>query len=206
MKKGKYIVFEGIDHCGKSTQERLFAEYVRKNNIDCVEIEEPGGTSVGRGIRTLLLDERNWAMYPETELLLFEASRNQLFEEIIIPRLNEGKCVISDRSYLSTEAYQHYGRGMNMKAIKYLNKISTKNVRPNLAFIFDLPVEIALASKMEKDRIESLHLNYHNRVRNGYLEIARQNNGFCVLIERGNKGIEEIHEEVKYHARKKLKL
>ncbi|MBI4116350.1 dTMP kinase [Candidatus Pacearchaeota archaeon] len=208
--KGKYLAFDGIDYSGKSTQARLLAEYLRKKNIDCVETREPGGTNIGKSIRATLLDERNNRMEPITELLLFEASRNQLFEEVIIPSIERGEHVVSDRSYISTEAYQGYGRGMNMGTIKYLNEMTTRGIKPDLAIILDFSVEEALALKRDRDRIEQWALENHgkffDRVRDGFLEIAKQNADFCVVIERGKKRIEEIHEEVKYRVKKRFEL
>ncbi len=202
--KGNYIVFEGIECSGKTTQSKILANYLRRIREDVIETREPGRTDLGGKIRGILLDKTLEIYSPEAELFLFEADRAELFKQIIIPSLKRGEQIIADRSYLSTEAYQGYGRGMNLDMIKNFNKIATYGIKPDLAFIFDMPVEEAFASKVKKDRIESLSMEFHNRVRQGFLEIAAQNKDICILIERGNKKIEEIFEEVKYHARKKI--
>lgn len=206
MKKGNYIIFEGIENSGKTTQSKILAGHLRSIGERVIETREPGGTNLGRDIRRILLNKTSEIYSPEAELFLFEADRAELFKQVIIPSLERGEQVITDRSYWSTESYQGYGRGMNLEMIRNFNKIATYGTKPDLAFIFDMPVEEALASKTKKDRMESLGMEFHNKVRHGFLEIAAKNKDICILIERGNRGIEEISEEVKYNVKERLGL
>lgn len=197
--RGNYIVLEGGEHLGKTTQSGLLASRLRKLGISTLEVREPGYTPLGNEIRSLLLAKDYEGMAPETELLLFAAQRAELFEKEIVPALRRGDQIISDRSYISAEAYQGHGRGMDLGMIRDINNIATKGIKPDLAFIFDMSIEKALNKKMEKDRIELAGIEFHQRVREGFLEIAAQNPDFCVLIERKDKSIEEVHEEIYKH-------
>ncbi len=206
-KKGNYILFEGIENSGKTTQSGLLRKYFESLGIPFIQLREPGSTYVGNGVRAILLDNtKEGIQSSEAELFLFEAARAELFQREIIPSLKRGEQIIADRNYFSSEAYQGYGRGMNLEMIRQLNSIATYGMKPDLAFIFDRPAEEALKAIEKKDRMESLGNDFHKRVRQGYLEIAAQNPDFCILIERENKTREEIHEEVKYHVKTNLGL
>ncbi|MEK6897966.1 MAG: dTMP kinase [Nanoarchaeota archaeon] len=205
-KRGNYILFEGVEGCGKTTQAKLLHDYFSERNIGSVLLREPGGTSLGDIIRKILLDKKSEIRSLEAELFLFESARAELFAEEIIPNLERNNHVIADRGYFSSEVYQGYGRGMDLSMIMHLNNIATYGIKPNLAFIFDIPVNVGLESKKDKDRIESLGTDFHEKVRIGFLEIAAQNKDFCILIKRGNKQIEEIQEEVKHYVKERLDL
>jgi len=186
MKRGMFIVFEGIDWCGKTTQFKLFLDFLNKLEIDFLNPapREPGGCNVSEQIRSILLDERNRALVSQTELLLYEAARAQLCSEIIQPALMNGKLVLLDRFYDSTTAYQGYGRQMNIDQINWLNNFAVYGkIIPDLTFYFDLSVEIAMKRKGENsDRIEKESIEFFGRVRQGYLKIAEQNPARVVKI------------------------
>lgn len=191
-----FITFEGIDFCGKSTQVELLKNYFEKKGKSVKVIREPGGTEISEKIRDILLDKKNNKMFMETELLLFSASRAQLVREKINPFIKEGAVVISDRFHDSSTAYQGYGRGLPIESVLNVHKLAIGETIPDITFFIDIPVSVAVRRKAEKthqelDRIEVSSNDFFEKVRNGYLTIAKKENRFRIID--GTKSIEEIH-------------
>ena len=173
--KGKFITFEGSECCGKSTQSKLLYEYLQQKGYEVVFLREPGGTKVSEDIRQILLDNKNKSITGETELLLYMASRAQTVSEVIKPALEAGKIVVCDRFLDSTIVYQGYGLGMDIKLIKSLGGFATAGIKPDLTILLELDLEKAMNKICrEKDRIENRSLEYHRKVKNGYLKLAEQ--------------------------------
>ena len=197
--KGIFITFEGIDGCGKSTQCELLKDYLKENDKDFIFVREPGGTVIGERIREILLDKKNSQMTARTELLLFEAARAQITDEVIKPALEEGKIVLCDRFFDSSSAYQGMARGMGMDFVGSLNMAATGGLKPDITFFFDITAEEALARRGKRgeasDRIELAGLKFQEDVRKGYLELAKSSDGRIVTIDATN-GIDEIFAQI----------
>ncbi len=171
--KGLFITFEGSERCGKSTQSKLLYNYLKRKGCNPVYLREPGGTKISEYIRKILLDHHNHTMVAQAELLLYMASRAQLVGEVINPALKKGKIVICDRFLDSTLAYQGYGLGVDVNFIKQVGNFSTNAIKPDLTILLDLPAEKGLRKCGKvKDRIERRCLEYHLKVRRGYLKLA----------------------------------
>ncbi len=186
MKKGVFLSFEGIEGTGKSTQARLLFEHLREKGFDAVLTEEPGGTKIGRKIREVLLSPDHQEMTPLTELLLYFASRTQHLAQVIIPAVNRGAVVITDRFTDSTIAYQGYGRGIALHLLHSLDTIATEGMQPNITLLLDLDVETGLSRNRginKTDRLELEDIGFHKRVRNGFLELAAQQPERIKLID-----------------------
>ncbi|MFA4889679.1 MAG: dTMP kinase [Candidatus Omnitrophota bacterium] len=172
--KGLFITFEGSEGCGKSTQSKLLCEFLKRKGFAVVFLREPGATRISEKIRDILLDGKNQAISAECEMLLYMAARAQIVSEVIKPELAKGKIVVCDRFLDSTLAYQGYGLGVNLAAIKYTGKFATQGIKPDLTIFLDLPLEIGLRHRAKtQDRIEQRHLSYHKRVRAGYLKLIK---------------------------------
>ncbi len=194
-KKGLIISFEGIDGCGKTTQAKLFFQYLLGKNEDAVLLNEPGGTYAGDKIRSILLDRRN-SICPISELLLYLASRTQLLAELIKPAVEKGTTVILDRYVDSTAAYQGYGRGISKELIAYLHRTLVGTLMPDLTFLIDAPAE-RLAEVLEKkgrDRMERESIEFQKRVRKGYLSNAEKHPERIRVIPR--KTQEMTHKKI----------
>ena len=194
-----FITFEGLDFCGKSTQIELLKNFLENENKETLVIREPGGTEISEKIREILLDKKNSGMTSETELLLFYASRAQLFKQVIEPNLKRGVFVLSDRFYDSSTAYQGYGRGLDIDFIKALNKFALNNKKPDLTFFIDLPLEKLNERKLKHgasnlDRIETSDEDFYKRVRRGYLDLANECERIKVID--GTRSIEEVSKEI----------
>jgi dTMP kinase len=174
-----FITFEGPEGCGKTTQLKLLAAYLREQGYDVLTIREPGSTSIGDKVRAILLDEANTDMLPTTEFLLFSASRAQLVGEVINTHLAGGGVVLCDRFADSSLAYQGYGYGRDLADLRAITQFATGGLVPSLTLFFDVPVEIGLQRKAKGDgdawnRMEQKEIAYHQRVREGYLTMARE--------------------------------
>lgn len=172
---GKLIVLEGGEGTGKTTQVRLLAERLRAAGHTVTTVREPGGSVVGDRVREILLDRAHADLDPRAELLLYEASRAELVASVIAPRLRAGDWVLCDRFTDSTLAYQGYGRGLDLDSIRALNALATAGVEPSLTVLIDLDPTVGLARATEAgaDRLEAEELAFHERVRAGFLELAR---------------------------------
>ncbi len=170
-----FIVFEGGEGCGKSTQTRALLRRLSKDGFRAVLTREPGGTRLGERVRRYLKQTGETRISPLAELFLIATARAQLVSEIIRPELEKGKTVICDRFTPSTLAYQGYGRGLNTDALREVNDIATDGMSPDLIVLLDIPIEDGLGRKKskERDRFESESLAFHARVRRGYLDMAK---------------------------------
>ncbi len=175
--KGVFITFEGIEGCGKSTQAHLLSRHLEAEGHDVVVTREPGGTPIAEAIREILLDPANAAMSPLTELLLYEAARAQHVHELVRPAIEAGSIIICDRFYDSTTAYQGAGRRLPEIDFDSLHDMATGGLSPDLTLFLDLPVEEGLkraANAPALDRIERESIEFHERVRQGFLDLAAQ--------------------------------
>ena len=194
-----FITFEGIDFCGKSTQVELLKNYLLKENKKVEIIREPGGTEISEKVRKILLDKKNNQMIMETEIFLFSASRAQLVRQKIRPYLNKKIYVISDRFHDSTTAYQGFGRGVSLESVKHINSLAIGETIPDITFFIDIPVEVAENRKRKKtidrlDRIELSDCNFFNKVRDGYLFLAKTEKRFKIID--GTLPVNEIHHKI----------
>ena len=178
VSKSIFITFEGPDGSGKTLQMKPAAEFLRKQGYIVYPAREPGGTAIGDQVRDILMKMENTSMLPRTETLLFCAARAQLVEEIIQPHLKKGEVVLLDRYADSTLAYQGYGHENDIDLIKKVLDFATGGLTPDLTFLFDLDPEIGLQRRQkgggEWNRMDAYQLQYHERVRQGYLVMARE--------------------------------
>lgn len=187
-----FITFEGGEGCGKSTQARKLDRRLKKLAISSLLTHEPGVTSLGRKVARLLKWTQNVDISPTAELMLFNTSRAQLTAEVIKPSLESGKVVICDRYADSTTAYQGYGRRLDLTVVAEVNRIGTMGLRPDVTFLLDMPVEKGLARKDgNKDRFEVESINFHKRIREGYLKMAAAEPGRWLVVD-AEKSMEEI--------------
>lgn len=170
--KPLFVVLEGPDASGKSTQLRLVADALAAKGVPALATREPGGTPLGEHLRDLVLSP-NSAMNPLTELLLIIGARHEHVEKVIRPALEEGKWVLCSRYTLSSLAYQGWGRGLDLDLIRHLNQLATGGLEPDYVFLLDLPPGVAYERTRERDRFEGEGLEFFTRVRVGYLELIR---------------------------------
>lgn len=183
---GRFVAFEGGDACGKTTQAGLLATKWR-----AVTTREPGGTMLGENLRQLLLD-KNQDIDDRAEALVFAAARAQHVADIIRPTLDEGTDVVCDRFIGSSLAYQGYGRGLDLADIRAISNFATGGLWPDLNVLIDIPVAVAMERKDEPpDRFESLDIEFKERLRNGYLDLANQDPGTWAVVD-GTGSIEEV--------------
>ena len=204
-KKGLLITFEGIDGCGKSVQARRSRRFLLNRGYEVILLREPGSTPVAERLRRILLDKK-LAVPDVTELLLYEAARSELVEKIIRPALRQGKIVLLDRFYDSTTAYQGYGRELDINMVRALHKIATGGIVPDLTILFNVDLKTALARRSKNpDRLESQAAAFHERVRRGFLEIARKERKRVKVID-GTQVLEQVFREVRKLLEQKLNI
>ncbi|HEX2896910.1 MAG TPA: dTMP kinase [candidate division Zixibacteria bacterium] len=204
-KKGLLITFEGIDGCGKSVQARRTLRLLQNRGLDAILLREPGSTPVAERLRRILLDKK--LNIPDvTELLLYESARSELVDKVIRPALRQGKTVLLDRFYDSTTAYQGYGRGLDITMVRALHKIATGGIVPDLTMVFNVDLKTAFARrKKDPDRLESQATAFHERVRRGFLEIARKERKRIKVID-GTQSIGQVFKEIRTLLGQKLQL
>jgi dTMP kinase len=200
MHVGYFITFEGVEGCGKTTQIKLLSEFLSAHGIDTVLTREPGGCPIADKIRTILLDAENRALSPLAELMLYAAARAQHVSEVVIPALNTGNVVLCDRFSDATVAYQSFGRGIDRGVIDTLNLLACQGISPDLTVLVDCDPRVGLdrarrrieaTSGPREERFELEEMTFHQRVRDGYLQLATDEpNRF--LIINGAATIEEI--------------
>jgi dTMP kinase len=199
MRPLPFITFEGSEGSGKSTQVQRLAARLERSGVPCLVTREPGGTPIGETIRELLqFASHNSGMTPEAELLLFEASRSQLVREIIKPALERGMCVIADRFFDSTTAYQGAARRLDRETVKRLNAFAVGDCIPDVTFVLDIDPASA-KSRMQKprrpDRMEKEPAEFYERVRGAYRDLAARESNRIVLIN-GGRNTDEIEKEI----------
>jgi dTMP kinase len=199
MQQGKFVSFEGIEGSGKTTQIALLSEYLKKRNVPHTITREPGGTAVGEGIRKILLNSETIHLTAASELLLFYASRSQNILEKIKPALERGEMVVCDRYYHASMAYQGYGRGIPLDFIQKLTNLVCEPYRPDLTFLLDIEPEVGLvrararnhARTENEGRFEAEDLEFYNKVRDGYLELASEDERIQLIY--ADRPIEAVH-------------
>jgi dTMP kinase len=203
----RFITFEGGDGSGKSTQLKLLEGHLAALGKSCIVTREPGGTSLGKVIRQVLLEIRKQPIASPTELFLYLADRAQHIQEVIAPAIAQDKIVLCDRHTDSTLAYQGYGRGIDLELLRRLNDMASRGIKPELTFLLDCPVEIGLSRTARRrshgdrggnreDRFEREKVEFHERVRHGFLEMARSEpERFCVIAASGS--VEEVFAQIK---------
>lgn len=212
--KGLFITFEGIEGSGKSSQVALLADYLTAQGRQVAVTREPGGTPIGDQVRAILLDPKNRALDPKAELLLYAASRAQHIREVIAPSLKAGTVVLCDRFADATIAYQGYGRGLDLAMISALDRIVTSGIQPDLTLLLDIEASAGLARARGRNhsrgleneaRFENEEIAFHERVRKGYLALARQQPARVRVVdasqplEEVQKNIRKIVEEILQH-------
>ena len=203
MKQGRFVSFEGIEGCGKTTQIGLLSEYLKGHNAPFTVTREPGGTAVGEGIRKILLHSETIHLTSASELLLFYASRSQNITEKIIPALQRGEMVICDRFYDASMAYQGYGRGIPLDFIEKVTDLVCNGYRPETTILLDIDPTLGLSRARARNglraedegRFEMEDVAFYTRIRKGYLELA-EHEPKRIHTVAADRSIDEIHREI----------
>lgn len=192
--RGLFITLEGPDGSGKSTMISLIGEYLKEQGIDHIITREPGGTVIGEKIRGIIIDRENINMGPETEALLFAASRAQHVHEKILPSVEGGKVVVCDRFLLSSLAYQGVGRGLGIQEVKAVNEFGLRGMTPDLILFFHVDPEVTLLRKTKEggDRLEEEGGAFHREVYEGYMTLLKMYPDNVVVID-AEKTVEEVY-------------
>ena len=193
-----FITFDGGDGCGKSTQIKRLAAWLEERGVATVLCRDPGSTLFGDVVREILLRRKDLAIGTVAEMLLFMAARAQLVEEVIRPALEAGKTVLSDRYLLSNFAYQSFGGGVPLDAMQSVGQVATGGLLPDLGFVLDLPYEIALeriGARGTPDRMEGKGAQYHQRVRQGFLDLVALDPDRYFLLD-ASESVEVVHQQI----------
>ena len=193
--QNKFITFEGGEGAGKSTQVKLLAEYLRGQGQEVVLTREPGGTPNAERIRDLLLQNGNW--HGLTEVLLHFAARNEHVNKIIKPALAAGQWVICDRFFDSTIVYQGYGQGVEMNKIEEIKLATLGGFAPDITFLLDIDTETALRRATDHNRYEKMGLAFHKKIRDGFLDLAKEHKRFLVINAAGDAN--KVHKQIIKH-------
>ena len=202
-----FITLEGPEGSGKTSHIPPLVEYLSGKGYVVFPTREPGGTSIGEQIREVIHDLKNVEMHPRTETLLYQAARAQIVEQVFKPRLAAGEIVISDRYYDSTIAYQGYGHQQDLEQVRALVKYATGGLVPDLTVLLDLDIEVGLGRKKkdnEWNRLDAYTVEFHQRVRSGYLEMVRQEPNRWVVVDAGREW-ESVQEELMKVIEERLK-
>ncbi len=194
-----FITLEGPEGSGKTSHLPHLVEYLREKGYTVFPTREPGGTSIGEQIREVLHSLKNTEMHPRTETLLYQAARAQFVEQVVRPRLALGEIVLSDRYADSTLAYQGYGHQQDLEQVRSLIRYATGGLVPDLTILLDVDVEIGLKRKKKADewnRLDAYTVEFHQRVRAGYLEIVKQEPGRWVVVDAGQEW-ERVQDELR---------
>jgi dTMP kinase len=200
-----FITFEGVEGSGKTTQIQRLKNYFTRKGIPCRVTREPGGCPIAEKIRKVLLNPDHQEMVPISELFLYEAARAQHVKEVIQPFLKKGGVVLCDRFNDATLAYQGYGRRLNLKWIERLNRLSSQGIRPDVTFLLDCPSEVGLSRALQRNlalkqeregRFEREEIQFHQRVRKGYLAIAKKEPHRMKVIDT-REGEEKVFENIR---------
>jgi dTMP kinase len=203
-----FITLEGPEGSGKTLQLPKIADYLRQSGYDVLTTREPGGTSISEQIRTVLHNLENKEMDPRTEILLFQASRAQLVEQIIRPHLDKGGIVVSDRYADSTLAYQGYGHQIDIDSLRALVLFATGGLKPDLTILLDVDVEIGLRRKELKgewNRLDAYNLDFHQRVRQGYLRLVQAEQERWEVID-ASQSPAKVQDEMRRVVAERLKI
>ena len=195
---GKFITIEGTEGVGKTTNIEFIQTWLNQQKVDFVTTREPGGTPLAEQIRELLLTPRDEKVCNSAELLLMFAGRAQHLDQVIVPAIQSGRCVVCDRFTDATYAYQGFGRGMDSALISHLERLVQADLRPDLTLILDIPVEIGLQRASQRsapDRFEREQTEFFERVRQGYLSIAANEPQRCVVID-ASQPLEDVQRDI----------
>ena len=195
---GKFITIEGTEGVGKTTNIEFIQTWLNQQQVDFVTTREPGGTPLAEQIRELLLTPRDEKVCNSAELLLMFAGRAQHLDQVIVPAIQSGRCVVCDRFTDATYAYQGFGRGMDSTLIAHLERLVQAELKPDLTLILDIPVEIGLQRASQRsapDRFEREQTEFFERVRQGYLSIAANEPERCVVID-ASQPLEDVQRDI----------
>jgi len=210
---GRFITFEGLDGCGKSTHLERLAEFLREQRLDVLTTREPGGTEIGERVRSILLDSRTQGLAPLAELALMFASRAQLISEVVLPAMNRGTWVLCDRYTDSSEAYQGAGRQLGVDAVRTLHRVLCLGLQPDLTLLLDNDVAASVArarrrnlvspGEANENRFEQENRAFFERVHEQFLTIAKRDSERVALID-ARRPLEEVHVDVVTAVRERL--